>query len=80
MSEQHQLLLPVRPEDVRIVPGNSGKGLQVTCSCGCVNWNHVEIREARWQCRNCRRILSYNFPGLVEKVLAKTETPASSSA
>jgi len=36
-----------------IVDGKSGKGLQVVCSCGCVNWNHVEITEATWPCRNC---------------------------
>ncbi len=61
---------PVGPEDVRIVEGHSGKGLQVVCSCGCVNWNHMEIAEATWPCRNCGQVLSYNFPGLVEKVKA----------
>jgi len=59
---------PVGPEDVKIVAGSSGNGLQVVCSCGCVNWNHVEITEATWPCRNCGRILSHNFPGLVERV------------
>jgi hypothetical protein len=63
-----EMKFPVGPEDVKIVAGNSGNGLQVVCSCGCVNWNHVEITEATWPCRNCGRILSHNFPGLVEKV------------
>jgi hypothetical protein len=61
---------PVGPEDVKIVEGNSGKGLQVVCECGCVNWNHIEIGEATWWCRNCGRVLSHNFPGLVAKVRA----------
>lgn len=62
---------PVSPEDVKIVLGQSGRGLQVTCSCGCVNWNHVEMREATWRCRNCQRIFAYDFPALVECVLAR---------
>lgn len=61
---------PVGPEDIKVVEGHSGKGLQVVCSCGCVNWNHMEIAEATWPCRNCGQVLSYNFPGLVEKVKA----------
>jgi hypothetical protein len=60
---------PVRPEDVKVVQGASGRGLQVTCSCGCVNWNHLEIQTSAWPCRNCGRVLSHYFPGLVEKVL-----------
>ena len=60
---------PVRPEDAKVVQGASGKGIQVTCSCGCVNWNHIEIQTATWVCRNCGRIISHHFPGLVEKVL-----------
>jgi len=65
-----EMNFPVEPADVRVVEGHSGKGLQVLCSCGCVNWNHIEITEATWPCRNCGRILSYNFPGLVERVMA----------
>ena len=61
---------PVEPEDVKIVLGNSGKGLQVQCSCEAINWNHVEMRESLWSCRNCARVLSYHFPGLVQRVLA----------
>ena len=61
--------LPVGPDDVKIVQGSSGKGLQVMCVCGAVNWNHVEMHTALWPCRNCERVLSNYFPGLVEKVL-----------
>ena len=61
--------LPVGPDDVKIVQGASGKGLQVTCVCGAVNWNHLEMNTALWPCRNCERVLSNYFPGLVEKTL-----------
>lgn len=62
---------PVSPEDVKIVQGASGKGLQVTCVCGAVNWNHIEIQIAQWPCRNCGRVFANYFPGLVEKVKAQ---------
>lgn len=74
---------PVRPEDVKIVQGASGKGLQVTCACGCVNWNHLEVLTSQWSCRNCGRVISHYFPGLVVKVLALVkpeEAPAASPA
>lgn len=61
---------PVRPEDLKIVQGNSGKGLQIVCSCGCVNWNHLEMPAAEWSCRNCRRVFTRNFPALVRDFLA----------
>jgi len=61
---------PVAPEDVKIVQGASGRGLQVICStCGAVNWNHLEIQESLWSCRNCKRVFTNYYPGLVEKVL-----------
>jgi hypothetical protein len=69
-----EMKFPVGPEEVKIVEGNSGKGLQVVCSCGCVNWNHVEITEATWPCRNCGRVLSHDFPGLVARVKALPKT------
>lgn len=73
---------PVEPEDVQIVPGASGRGLQVRCVCGAVNWNHVEIQESLWSCRNCGRVFTQYFPGLVVKVLAreKAAAPAESAA
>ena len=62
---------PVGPEDVKIVQGMSGKGLQVQCSCGTVNWNHLQMPESIWSCRNCGQVLSDYFPGLAAKVLAQ---------
>jgi hypothetical protein len=60
---------PVGPEDVKLVQGHSGKGLQVVCSCGTINWNHLQMPISLWTCRNCKRVLSEHFPGLVEKFL-----------
>lgn len=72
---------PLGPEDVKIVQGHSGRGLQVLCSCGCVNWQHLEISEATWRCRNCKQVFTHNFPALVERVLSqvKGEAPAQTS-
>ncbi len=67
---------PIGPDDVKIVQGHSGRGLQFTCPCGCVNWNHVEIKQATWSCRNCGRVFTYNFPALVEKVLSRQKQEA----
>lgn len=61
---------PVNPEDLKIVQGQSGKGLQVVCSCGCVNWNHLEMSSALWACRNCGRAFTTNFPALVKSYVA----------
>lgn len=55
--------------NVKIVDGHSGKGLQLTCSCGCVNWQHLESHEARWSCRNCDQVFTNFFPRLVTRVL-----------
>lgn len=74
---------PVRPEDVKVVQGASGRGLQITCVCGCPNWNHIEVMTSMWTCRNCGRVLSTYFPGLVVKVLAMQKPegePAASPA
>jgi hypothetical protein len=60
---------PVGPADVKIVQGASGRGLQVICSCGAVNWNHLEIQESLWRCRNCKQVFTDYYPGLVIKVL-----------
>jgi hypothetical protein len=60
---------PVRPEDVKIIQGRS-KGLQVMCSCGCINFNYLDPQETTWRCRNCQRVLSDDFPRLLEKALA----------
>ena len=70
---------PLQPADVKIIQGSSGKGLQVECSCGAVNWNHLEIRESQWTCRNCGRVFTEYFPGLVRKVLAE-QRPADAAS
>jgi len=60
---------PVQPEDVKIIQGRS-KGLQVTCSCGCVNFNYLDPQDPMWRCRNCRQVISYDFPRLLERAEA----------
>jgi len=77
--------LPVGPQDVKIIPGHSGRGLQVLCDCGCVNWNHLALAEATWKCRNCQQVFTRDFPGLAaqvkalekQEVAAPAATPAS---
>jgi len=59
----------LKPDEVRIVGGHSGRGLQLTCPCGCVNWQHLQSHEALWSCRNCEQVFTYFFPQLVAKVL-----------
>ena len=61
---------PVRPEDVKVVQGASGRGWQLPGVGGCPTWNHIEFMTSRWTCRNCGRVISTYFPGLVVKVLA----------
>ena len=61
---------PVRPEDLKVVQGHRGRGLQYVCSCGCLNWNHLEMTSALWACRNCGRAFTANFPALVKSYLA----------
>jgi hypothetical protein len=71
---------PVAPEDVKIVQGASGRGLQVTCTCGCVNWNHIEMQSSLWKCRNCGQIISDYYPGLVVKALQLEKAQAAPEA
>jgi hypothetical protein len=59
---------PVGPEDVKIVQGRS-TGLQVVCSCGCTNFNYLDPQDTVWKCRNCQRVLSQDFPRLLEQAL-----------
>ena len=61
---------PVKPQDLKVVQGHSGRGLQLVCACGCLNWNHLESPEAVWQCRNCPRVFTQNFPALAREFLA----------
>jgi hypothetical protein len=66
---------PVGPEDVKLIQGRS-KGLQVLCDCGCVNFNYLDPQDPVWRCRNCQLVLSFDFPRLMEKVLAREEQKA----
>lgn len=63
---------PVDPKDVSVVQGRS-KGLQVTCDCGCVNFNYLDPQEPMWRCRNCQRVFCSDFPRLMEKALTLNE-------
>ena len=74
---------PVGAEDVKVVQGRSA-GLQVECSCGCINFNYLDPQDTLWRCRNCRKVLSYDFPRLLESAMAlhkqaaATQPPAAS--
>ena len=52
------------------------------CSCGCINFNYLDPQETTWRCRNCQRVLSDDFPRLLETALAlrKDEEAAPGSA
>lgn len=66
---------PVGADDVKVVKGRS-TGLQVVCSCGCVNFNYLDPQDTLWECRNCRQVLSYDFPRLLESAVAKQKQSA----
>jgi hypothetical protein len=76
------MVFPVRAEDVKVVHGHAGTGVQVVCSCGCINMNYPEQSEPTWRCRNCRRVITYDFRTLVEQVMAlqKNEVTADAAA
>ena len=61
---------PVSVVDVKVVKGRS-TGLQVMCSCGCINFNYLDPQDTLWKCRNCSQVLSYDFPRLLEGALAR---------
>ncbi len=60
---------PVGLEDVKVVQGRS-TGLQVMCTCGCVNFNYLDPQDTLWKCRNCRQVLSNDFPRLLGRAMA----------
>jgi hypothetical protein len=70
---------PVGPDEVKFVQGRS-MGLQVVCSCGCVNFNYLDPEDTVWRCRNCGQILSYDFPRLLDAAekLQKKASPVES--
>ena len=65
----------IRPEDVKLIEGRS-KGLQFVCDCGCVNFNYLDPEDEVWRCRNCQRVLSFDFPRLMEQALPLEEQKA----
>jgi hypothetical protein len=70
---------PVGVDDVKVVQGRS-TGLQVVCTCGCVNFNYLDPQDTLWKCRNCPQVLSYDFPRLLEGAMAKKKLAAAAAA
>jgi hypothetical protein len=70
---------PVGLEDIKVVRGRS-TGLQVTCTCGCVNFNYLDPQDTLWRCRNCQRILSNDFPRLLERAAERENLAAAEAA
>jgi hypothetical protein len=70
---------PVGAEDVKVVHGRS-TGLQVVCTCGCVNFNYLDPQDTVWRCRNCGQVLSNDFPRLLESAMARENKVAATPA
>ncbi len=70
---------PVGADDVKVVHGRS-TGLQVMCTCGCVNFNYLDPQDTIWRCRNCRKTLSHDFPRLLDSALARQKLIAATEA
>ncbi len=70
---------PVEAEDVKVVHGRS-TGLQVVCACGCVNFNYLDPQDTLWRCRNCRKVLSNDFPRLLESAMAREKQASATPA
>jgi hypothetical protein len=70
---------PVEAEDVKVVHGRS-TGLQVVCTCGCVNFNYLDPQDTLWRCRNCRKVLSNDFPRLLESAMAREKKASATPA
>jgi hypothetical protein len=70
---------PVGAEDVKVVHGRS-TGLQVVCTCGCVNFNYLDPQDTLWRCRNCRKVLSNDFPRLLESAVARQKQIVATAA
>jgi hypothetical protein len=69
---------PVAPKDVKVVQGRSA-GLQVTCACGCSNFNYLDPQDTLWECRNCGQVLTDDFPRLLERALALEKQTSATS-
>jgi hypothetical protein len=70
---------PVGVDDVKVFKGRS-TGLQVMCSCGCINFNYLDPQDTLWKCRNCPHVLSYDFPRLLEGAVAKQKEAEAAAA
>jgi hypothetical protein len=70
---------PLSAEDVKVVHGRS-TGLQVVCTCGCVNFNYLDPQDTVWRCRNCGQVLSNDFPRLLEAAVARQKQMAAAEA
>jgi hypothetical protein len=70
---------PVGVEGVKVVHGRS-TGLQVMCTCGCVNFNYLDPQDTLWRCRNCGQVLSNDFPRLLESAVALQKQAAATEA
>ena len=70
---------PVGAEDVKVVHGRS-TGLQVVCTCGCVNFNYLDPQDTLWRCRNCSQVLSNDFPRLLESAVEREKRVTASDA
>jgi len=70
---------PVGVDDVKVVRGRS-TGLQVVCTCGCINFNYLDPQDTLWKCRNCAQVLSNDFPRLLESDVALQKKVAETEA
>jgi len=70
---------PVGAEDVKVVHGRS-TGLQVMCTCGCVNFNYLDPQDTLWRCRNCAQVLSNDFPRLLASAAAREKQVTAAGA
>jgi hypothetical protein len=70
---------PVGVDDVKVVRGRS-TGLQVVCTCGCINFNYLDPQDTLWKCRNCAQVLSNDFPRLLESAVALQKQVAATEA
>ena len=71
---------PIGLEDVKLLVGHGGKGAQVMCLCGCANMQYLEVQEPTWKCRNCGRLFTHDFRGLVDKVRAREKLEEAAAA
>jgi hypothetical protein len=69
---------PVGAQDVKVVQGRSA-GLQVVCTCGCVNFNYLDPQDTMWKCRNCPQVFTHDFPRLLQSAVARQQQAGAAS-